>query len=70
MEEFFKDLLKEKIKYNFLAIDEILGKIQKRALCVMSPLFKVWLKLENAKKSDAPSLSLDSKSNRASNSNK
>ena len=34
MEEFFKDILKEKIKYNFLAIDEILGKIQKRALYV------------------------------------
>ena len=29
MEEFFKDLLKEKIKYNFLAIDEIWEKYRK-----------------------------------------
>ena len=57
--KFLKDLLKEKNKNNSLAIDEILGKIQKRALSVMGPLFKVWLKLENAKKSDAPPLSLD-----------
>ena len=33
--------------------------MQKRALPVMGPLSKVWLKLENAKKSDAPPLSLD-----------
>ena len=59
MDEFLKDLLKEKNKNNSLAIDEILGKIQKRALSVMGPLSKVWLKLENAKKSDAPPLSLD-----------
>ena len=59
MDEFLKDLLKEKNKNNSLAIDEILGKIQKRALSVMGPLFKVRLKLENAKKSDAPPLSLD-----------
>ena len=59
MDEFLKDLLKVKNKYNSLAIDEILGKIQKRALSVMGPLSEVWLKLENAKKSDAPPLSLD-----------
>ena len=59
MDEFLRDLLKEKNKNNSLAINEILGKIQKRTLSVMGPLSKVWLKLENAKKSDAPPLSLD-----------
>ena len=59
MDEFLKDLLKEKNKNNSLAIDEILGKIKKRALYVMGSLSKVWLKLENAKKSDALPLSLD-----------
>ena len=59
MDEFLRDLLKEKTKNNSLAVDEILGKIQKRTLSVMGPLSKVWLKLENAKKSDAPPLSLD-----------
>ena len=59
MDEFLRDLLKEKNKNNSLAIDEVLGKIQKRTLSVMDPLSKVWLKLENAKKSDAPPLSLD-----------
>ena len=44
---------------NSLVIDEIQGKILKRTLSVMGPLSKVWLKLENAKKSDAPPLSLD-----------
>ena len=54
MDEFLKDLLKE--NKNSLAIDEILWKIQKRDFSV-----KVWLQLEleNAKKSDAPPLSLD-----------
>ena len=59
MDEFLRDLLKEKNKNNSLAVDEILGKTQKRTLSVMGPLSKVWLKLENAKKSDAPPLSLD-----------
>ena len=59
MDEFLRDLLKEKTKNNSLAVDEILGKIQKRTMSVMGPLSKVWLKLENAKKSDAPPLSLD-----------
>ena len=58
MDELLRDLLKEKNK-NSLAVDEILGKIQERTLSVMGPLSKVWLKLENAKKSDAPPLSLD-----------
>ena len=58
MDELLRDLLKEKNK-NSLAVDEILGKIQERTLSVMDPLSKVWLKLENAKKSDAPPLSLD-----------
>ena len=53
MDEFLKDLLKEKNKNNSLAIDEILGKISERAP-VMSPLSKVWSKLENAKRSGAP----------------
>ena len=59
MDEFLRDLLKENCKNKSLAVDEILGKIQKRTLSVMGPLSKVWLKLENAKKSDAPPLSLD-----------
>ena len=57
MGEILRDLLKEKNKTNSLAIDEILGK--KRTLFVMGPLSKVWLKLENARNSDAPPLSLD-----------
>ena len=59
MDEFLKDLLKEKSKNNSLAIEEILRKIQKRTLPVMVPLFKVRLKLENAKKTDLPPSSLD-----------
>ena len=59
MDEFLKDLLRGKNKSNSLAIDEMLGKIQKITLSVMVPLSKVWLKLENAKKSDAAPLSLD-----------
>ena len=59
MDEFLRDLLKENCKNKSLAVDEILGKIQKRNLSVMSLLSKVWLKLENAKKSDASPLSLD-----------
>ena len=57
MDEFLKDLLKVKNKDNSLAIDEVLGKISKRALSVMSPLSKVWSKLHNAKRSGAPPLS-------------
>ena len=37
MDEFLKDLLKEKNKNSSLAINEILGKIQKRTLSVMGP---------------------------------
>ena len=37
MGEFLRDLLKEKNKNGSLAIDEILGKIQKRTLSVMGP---------------------------------
>ena len=59
MDEFLKYLLKQKNKNNSLVIDKILGKIQKKALSLTSPLSKVWLKLENVKKSDAPPLSLD-----------
>ena len=59
MDKFLKDLLKEKNKNNSLAINEILRKIQERTLFVIDPSSKVWLKLENAKKSDAPPLSLD-----------
>ena len=59
IDEFLRDLLKKKKKNNSLAVDEILRKIQKRTISVMGPLSKVWLKLENAKKSDAPPLSLD-----------
>ena len=59
MDEFLKDLSTERYENNSLAIDEILGKIQIRALSVMGPLSKVWSKWENAKKSDAPPLSLD-----------
>ena len=59
MDEFLEDLLRGKNKSNSLAIDEMLGKIQKITLSVMVPLSKVWLKLENAKKSDAAPLSLD-----------
>ena len=58
MYKFLKDLLKEKNENNSLAIDEILGKIQKRALSVIGLLSKVWLKLKNAKKLDAPTLFL------------
>ena len=61
MDKFLRDLLKEKNKNNSLAINEILGKIQKRTLSVMGPLSKLWLKLENAKKSDAPPLSLENR---------
>ena len=43
MYEFLKDLLKEKNENNSLAMDEILGKIHKRAFSMMAPLFKVWL---------------------------
>ena len=49
MDEFLRDLLKEKNKNSSLAIDETLRKIQKRTLSVMGPLSKVCLKLENAK---------------------
>ena len=59
MDWFLKELLKEKNMNNSLVIDEIQRKILKRTLSVMGPLSKVWLKLENAKKSDAPPLSLD-----------
>ena len=59
MDEFLKDLLKEKNKNNCLTTVEIQGKIPKRAVSVIGPLSKVWLKLKNAKKSDAPPLSLD-----------
>ena len=59
IDEFLRDLLMEKNKTNSVAVDEILGKIQKKTLSVMGPLSKVWLKLENAKKSDAPPLPLD-----------
>ena len=59
MDEFLRGLLKEKNTNNSLPVYENLGKIQKRTLSVMGPLSKVWLKLENAKKSDAPPLSLD-----------
>ena len=59
IDEILRDLLKEKNKTNSLAINEILGKIQKRTLSVMGPLSKVWLKLENTRNSDAPPLSLD-----------
>ena len=59
MDGFLKELLKEKNINNSLAIDEILEKKLKRTLSVMGPLSKVWLKLENVKKSDAPPLSLD-----------
>ena len=59
MDKFLKDLLKEKNKNNSLAINEILRKIQERTLFVIDTSSKVWLKLENAKKSDAPPLSLD-----------
>ena len=52
-------ILKEKSKNNSLASNEILEKLQKRTLFVMGPLSKVWLKLENAKKPDAPAISLD-----------
>ena len=41
MDKFLRDLLKEKNKNNSLAVDEILGKIQKRTLSVMGPLSKV-----------------------------
>ena len=58
IEKYLKDLLKEKNKNTSLAIDEILGKIQKKALSMMIPLSKVWLKLENAKKPDVPPLCL------------
>ena len=58
-DEVLKDLVVEKNKNNSLAVDEILGKIQKGALSVMIPLSKVRLKLEDAKMSDAPPLSLD-----------
>ena len=37
MDEFLRELLKEKNKNNFLAVDEILGKIQKRILSVWVP---------------------------------
>ena len=59
IDEVLKDLVVEKNKNNSLAIDEILGKIQKGALSVMIPLSKVRLKLEDAKMSNAPPLSLD-----------
>lgn len=36
----------------------ILEKIQKRDLSMLGPLSKVWLKMENTEKSDAPPLSL------------
>ena len=44
--ELLKDLLKEKNENNSLAIDEI----QDRVLSMIDPLFKVWLKLDTAKK--------------------
>ena len=50
MDEFLKDLLKKKNKNNSLVIDEILGKIHKRVLFVVSPLSKKWLKSKNSKK--------------------
>ena len=59
IDEFLRNLLKGENKNNSLAIDEILGKIQKKMLSVMAPLSKVWLQLENAKKSDTSPLSLD-----------
>ena len=54
MDEFLKNLLKEKNKINSLDIDGILGKIHKRTLFMMVSLSKVQLKLENANKPDAP----------------
>ena len=59
IDESLRDLLMEKNKTNSVAVDEILGKIQKKTLSVMGPLSKVWLKLENARKSDAPPLPLE-----------
>ena len=41
MDKFLGNLLKDKSKSNTLAIDEILGEIQKRALSVMDPVSKV-----------------------------
>ena len=58
MYKFLKDLLKKKNENNSLAIDEILGKIQKRALSMIGPLSNVWLKLKNAKNPDASILFL------------
>ena len=58
MYKFLKDLLKKKNENNSLAINEILGKIQKRALSMIGPLSNVWLKLKNAKNPDAPILFL------------
>ena len=43
IDEFLRNLLKGENKNNSLAIDEILGKIQKKMLSVMAPLSKVWL---------------------------
>ena len=45
MDKFLNNLLEEKNKSNTLAVDEILGKIQKRAISVISLLSKVWLKV-------------------------
>ena len=55
----FKSSIEGENKNNSLALDEILGKVQKRTLSVMGPLSKVWLKMENAKKFGAPPLSPD-----------
>lgn len=58
-DEFLKDLWKKKNKKQLLRYWWNSGKIQKRDLSVMGPFSKVWLKLENVKKSDALLLSLD-----------
>ena len=58
MDEFLKDLLKKKNKNNSLVIDEVLGKIHKKVLSVMSPISKKWLKSKNSKKSSTLSFEI------------
>ena len=61
LDDFLKDILKDKKKLKDLDFDNILEKIQGRNGSVMGPLLKIWTAVESARLSQGHSVEVDLK---------
>ena len=59
LDDFVRDILKDKCKQKDLDMDSTFEKIQSKNACVMDPLSKLWMLVEEAHRSKEKQIAID-----------